>query len=81
MRTEEVYAEPKTRLLAVVQVRETGLDTWRDAGEVGGVTEENFEVVGRRYLQAFRKDHLYLPEGWSRIVRRIVVSTDEPMEW
>lgn len=82
METEEVCVESKVRLLAVVQVRQAKpADTWKDAGQVGDVTEETFESVGRRYLKSFRKAHPYLPEKYSRIVRRTQVTTDEPMEW
>lgn len=82
MWTEEVYAEPKARLLAVVQVRKEGHNNgWKDAGQVGDVTEETFETVARRYLKSFRKAHLYLPEKWSRVVKRRQITTDEPMEW
>lgn len=82
MEIEEVCVEPKTRLLAVVQVRKEGHNNgWKDAGQVGDVTEETFESVARRYLNSFRKAHPYLPKEWSQIVRRTQVTTDEPMEW
>lgn len=74
-------SNPKTSLLAVVQQLDVTSGVWHDVGQLDDVTEENFDRAARKYLRMYRLSHGRLPRERSRVVKRLVTSTDEPMEW
>lgn len=78
---EALAEKVKVGVLAVVQRLDPKSGVWHDEGQLGDVTPENFEKAARKYLGMYRRAHPGRPKSDSRVLRRIVSTTDEPMEW